>query len=273
MSGAGVVGVSSPAAVFDRLAGSYDQIFTRSTIGRAQRSQVWQRLLLAFHPGDRVLEMNCGTGEDAFFLARNGISVVACEASSEMIVIAQGRKNKEANSADIQFRILPSESLHTLETSQPFDGAFSNFSGLNCVADLEPVAGNLATLVKPGGRVLLCLSSRFCLAEVLWFLARGQVRKAIRRVSGHTLARFDELAIDVFYPTVTRIRQIFAPWFQMDSFRAIGLLTPPSYLEQWASRHSDVVKFTNRVDGVLAGWPLLRCLGDHVLLEFQRNGR
>jgi len=273
MSGTGMVSVSSAAAVFDRLASVYDEKFTRSTIGRAQRNQVWHRLMLAFQPGDRILEMNCGTGEDAFFLARNGISVVACEASPEMIVIAQQRKNQEVNAAKIQFRVLASESLHTLETSQPFDGAFSNFSGLNCVADLEPVASNLATLVKPGGRVLLCLSSRFCLAEVLWFLARGQVRKAFRRLRGRTLARFEDLVIVVFYPTVRRIRHIFAPWFHMESFRAVGLLTPPSYLESWACRHNDVVKFMTRVDGILAGWPLLRCLGDHVLLEFQRNAR
>jgi len=36
-------------AVFDRLAPTYDLVFTDSRIGRAQRSAVWQVLLRTFH--------------------------------------------------------------------------------------------------------------------------------------------------------------------------------------------------------------------------------
>ena len=58
---------------FSSLAASYDDLFTRSTIGRAQRNVVWDVLLNAFEPGTRILELNCGTGEDALFLARHDV--------------------------------------------------------------------------------------------------------------------------------------------------------------------------------------------------------
>src|SRR5208282_4508814 len=160
MSEAGSMNFSTAANAFDRAAGSYDELFTRSTIGQAQRKQVWERLLRVFAPGERILELNCGTGEDARFLARQGISIVACDASAAMIQVAEVRTKREAAGADITYRRLANEDLGILPRQKQFDGAYSNFSGLNCAADLGPIARNLASLVRPGGHVLLCLWSR-----------------------------------------------------------------------------------------------------------------
>jgi ubiquinone/menaquinone biosynthesis C-methylase UbiE len=66
-------------APFDVLADTYDEVFTRSLLGKAQRAQVWRVLVQAYSTGQRVLEINCGTGEDALFLARRGIAAVACD--------------------------------------------------------------------------------------------------------------------------------------------------------------------------------------------------
>ena len=57
-------------------------------IGRAQRGAVWEILLDIFEEGAHILELNCGTGEDALFLARHDMSVVACDASEGMIQAA-----------------------------------------------------------------------------------------------------------------------------------------------------------------------------------------
>ena len=80
---------SAAGAAFDRIAEDYDQRFTDTLIGRAQRDAVWRVLAQTWKKDDRVLELNCGTGEDAIFLAGNGISVLACDASRQMIAKAQ----------------------------------------------------------------------------------------------------------------------------------------------------------------------------------------
>ena len=66
---------------FDTIAEQYDDLFTHSLIGRAQRNVVWEVLRHTFIPRERILELNCGTGEDALFLSRMGVSVHACDAS------------------------------------------------------------------------------------------------------------------------------------------------------------------------------------------------
>jgi ubiquinone/menaquinone biosynthesis C-methylase UbiE len=79
---------SSP---FDSIAGQYDATFTSSTIGQVQREPVWDELKKTFHRGDRILDIGCGTGVDARFLAERGIDVVACDSSTRMLRIAEQR--------------------------------------------------------------------------------------------------------------------------------------------------------------------------------------
>jgi ubiquinone/menaquinone biosynthesis C-methylase UbiE len=257
------------AAAFDRVASSYDELFTQTAIGRAQRKQVWARLFAAFPENSRILELNCGTGEDARFLASYGHSVLACDASSAMIQVAQHR-HRGSEASNVQYRVLANEHLHALQPDQLFDGVLSNFSGLNCVADLTRVARNLADLVKPRGRVLLCFWSRACAAEVSWYLLRGEFKKAVRRFSRQSTARLGGLNMPVYYPSIREIRASFTPWFQLESRRAIGLFVPPSYIDPWIAKHSAILRRLERLDQMCSHWPVLRDAGDHVLLEFVR---
>ena len=66
------------AAPFDAIAEAYDDVFSNSAIGRAQRRAVWSEMDREFHAGQSVLEINCGTGIDALHLAQRGVSVDAC---------------------------------------------------------------------------------------------------------------------------------------------------------------------------------------------------
>jgi ubiquinone/menaquinone biosynthesis C-methylase UbiE len=258
------------ALAFERIAESYDAIFTRTTVGRAQRDVVWDALSRAFSAGDHVLELNCGTGEDALFLNRRGVAVTACDVSPAMIAVAQRRLVAESRAAQLEFRVLANEELQRLRNERPFDGAFSNFSGLNCVSDLRGVAANLGALLKPGTRLLICLSTRFCLWETVWYLARGQSRKAFRRWSGHSIASVEGARVAVWYPTLRQIRRQLTPWFQVQSVRAVGLLVPPSYAEDWAERRGTWIRAFAKFDRAFGRLPILRGIGDHVLFEAER---
>ena len=261
------------ALVFDQMAREYDDVFTNSMIGRAQRDAVWNVLTRVFQRGDHVLELNCGTGEDALFLARNGVSVTACDASQQMIKIASSRLRTEAPDAPIMFNILPTERLRELQSAPMFDGAFSNFSGLNCVADLRQTAEDLATLLFPGAPLLVCLSTRFCLWEMLWFALHGNFRKAFRRCPGHATAKAGEFTVDVYYPTVRRLKTLFSPSFVLRSCTGVGVTVPPSYVEAWIRNHPKLLSMLGTVDKAISSYPGFRVLGDHVLLHFERVQR
>jgi SAM-dependent methyltransferase len=266
------VAAAQPQAVlaFDHLAEGYDDLFTRSLIGRAQRDVVWNVLRQTFRSGDHVLELNCGTGEDAMFLARNGVLVTAFDASEEMIRIASQRLRSEALDPLVRFRQLPIELIHQIRTDKQFDGAFSNFSGFNCVADLSQPAEDLATLMAPGAPLIICLSTRFCISEMIWFSLRGNFSKAFRRCSGRTVAKVDEFSVSVYYPTLRQLRRSFSPAFGIRSCMGVGITVPPSYVEPWIRKYPKLLNIMQTIDKVLSGVPGIRVLGDHMLIRFER---
>ena len=96
----------------------------------AMRAAVWTRCAARFRPGFRILEMNCGTGEDAQWLAARGMQVLATDISPRMIEVSRRKLASAPENQAVQFLTLSWEQLGTLE-AEPFDGMLSNFGGLN----------------------------------------------------------------------------------------------------------------------------------------------
>src|SRR5262249_32833487 len=143
----------SAAVPFDTLAPTYDATFTRSAVGTVLRRAVWRRLDAAFPAGSSVLELGCGTGEGAVHPASRGVSVHATDPSEAMLDVARAKAG--AAGARVTFERLAAEDAGSL--SATFDGAFSSFGALNCVADLSAVGRALAARLSPGAPLLVCL--------------------------------------------------------------------------------------------------------------------
>jgi len=262
-------------APFDAVADSYDKIFTVSKTGQAQRASVWKELEKTFHPHDRVLELGCGTGVDARFLAHRGTTVFACDSSSQMISAA--RRNIQDMTSTItgsvhlhQLRI---EEISSLREQGPFDGAFSNFGALNCVEDLRRLAIDLAKLLRPGASALLCLMGPCCAWEIAWYLGSGRPRKAFRRLrrGGVTARLADQATVRIRYPSVRSLARVFFPEFRLKSVKGVGVSVPPSYGEPWAVRFPHLFDFCLRADSALGRCPGVRIFADHILLRFERQ--
>jgi SAM-dependent methyltransferase len=251
---------------FDSLAADYDIHFTGTSLGSLLRAAVHRRLDARFAPGDRVLEMACGTGEDAVHLARRGVRVMATDASESMIERARTKVEATGLENLIETRRLAIEDLTSL--SGPFDGAFSNFGGLNCLADLAGLGQSLGELVRPGGAVLLCVMGPFVPWEWAGFLLRGEIGKAFRRLRrGGVPWR----GITVLYPTPAALRRAFAPAFRPVRLSAVGVLLPPTEWEPWARTHPRLLASLARWERRLDTVPPLPWIADHYLLELERR--
>ena len=264
-----------PSAPFDALAATYDDIFSNSGIGRAQRRLVWMQVDRTFKAGQRILEVNCGTGIDALHLADRGVKVVACDSAPGMIAQARRRIEDSRQQASVDLRCIPTEQIAQLETEGPYDGALSNFAGLNCVSDLNPVARDLARLIRPGGKAVLCLFGRLCLWEILWHLHRSNFQKAFRRLRRKGVAGTvaEGATITVHYPSVRSLRRMFSPYFHLENRIGVGVVAPPSYAESFALRFPRLFRYTVEIDPWLGGCAGLRALADHMVLTFRRSDR
>jgi ubiquinone/menaquinone biosynthesis C-methylase UbiE len=266
-------------APFDALADTYDQTFTFSRIGRAQREAVTREMDRVFRSGQRVLEINCGTGVDALHLASHGVAVLACDVAPRMIEVARQRAKKaqmeDSIGAPVEFRALATERIGVLRDeglAGYFDGVLSNFAGLNCIEDPSLLARDLAQLLKPGASVLFCLFGRLCAWEVLWYLGQGKPREAFRRFrsAGDTVRIARGATVRVCYPAVRKLAHLFSPEFQLKGWKGIGVTVPPTYLEPLACRFPKVLRALAGFDRGLGRCPGLRGMADHVLLRFER---
>ncbi len=243
-------------AAFDGIAWRYDELWTCSSVGRLQRDAVWRRLDTLFRPGDELLDLGCGTGEDAVHLEGLGTKVLAIDASPEMVRVARAR--------GVNASVLSIEDLARINGH--FDGAISNFGAFNCVANLKTVRSSLARLVLPGGNLAVCVLGRFCLWEMLWYLFRGHPLKAFRRLRSGRVST--SLRIRVQHFSIHQLSRAFRPDFTLMEWRGIGLSVPPSYVSAVPER---VLRVFGEIDRRVAHWPLLRALADHRLLVFVRN--
>jgi len=257
----------TPASPFDALAADYDRQFTDSLLGGTLRRAVWRRLDAAFAPGSRVLELACGTGEDAVHLGARGVRVLATDASAAMVEQARRKVVRAGLAGLVEARRLSFERLAELPEAA-FDGAFSNFGGVNCAKDLTAFARDLARVVKPGAPLLLCAMGPLVPWEWMWFLLHGDARAAFRRLRRGGV---EWRGLGVVYPPPGRLARLFRPAFREARRAAIGALVPLPAAEGWALRHPGLVA---RLDARERRWETiwpLPSLADHYLLELVRR--
>jgi SAM-dependent methyltransferase len=105
---------------------------------------------LAPQDGDRFLDLACGTGAVAERASAAGADVTGIDLAPALIETAQERA--ESLGLSIDYAVGDAENLHVPDAS--FDKLAST-CGIMFAPDHEAVAGELARVTKPGGRIAL----------------------------------------------------------------------------------------------------------------------
>jgi hypothetical protein len=83
-------------------------------------------------------------------------------------------------------------------------------------------------------------------------------------------AKVSGFLVKVHYPTLRQVKKSFSPWFRLRSCIGIGVAVPPSYLEPIIRKWPRLLGLLHWIDQRISHLPLLRILGDHMLLHFER---
>jgi ubiquinone/menaquinone biosynthesis C-methylase UbiE len=262
----------APAA-FDPAAQHYDEDFTRTDLGYWLRERVWARLADLFQPGASVLEIGCGTGEDAVWLARRGVSVLATDASLAMLRQTAAKAQTAGVAGRIETRPLDLKALPEHLDGLRFDGVFSNFGAINCTDNWPALATFLEQIVRPQGRVGLGVMSPFCLWETLWHGLHLDFATAFRRFNRRASAQLPGgRSLTVYYPTPGRLARAFQPHFQQTAIMGLGVFIPPSDIFPVIERRPALARRLVALERQLASsWPF-RAWADHFWIEFAHAG-
>jgi len=254
-------------AAFDSMAERYDAEFTDSALGRVLRPMVWERFAACFAPASSLLELGCGTGEDAIHLAKRGHHVLATDASPQMVDFAR-RKAEAAGVGDrIRFRVAPMESLSAVLGAEVFDGVYSNFGAVNCAPDLAALAGVLSPRLAPNAPLVWVIMGRCVPWEIGWYLLRGDRRRAFRRFRRDGA---EWRGLTIHYPSPDDCARLLEPHFVFDVARPLGAVLPPSYAANWLERAPRRRAWLSRLERMLFERARGAGLGDHYVFEARR---
>jgi trans-aconitate methyltransferase len=108
-------------------------------------------------PGERILDLGCGTGHLTAQIAALGAEVVGLDSSPSMVALARQNfpklKFQLANARDFPF-------------DHPFDAIFSN-AALHWVREADEAVRSMAEALKPGGRLVIEMGVKGNIARVM----------------------------------------------------------------------------------------------------------
>jgi SAM-dependent methyltransferase len=261
-----------PTHAFDALAESYDDDFTYHTVAQMLRDDVRQIMLQTWKAGAHILELGCGTGEDAYWMMNNGFSVCATDASPAMLEQTKQKLAQDAHSEDAHsdVRMLDINQLASTSLPHTYEGVLANFGVLNCALDLPQLAAWLHQQTKPDVRLILVVMAPNCLWEFAWHLLHGDWRTATRRWRRNTSfrANANSESISITYPTPMQLAGDFAPHFEVVRIMPLGVTLPPSDVygviekhpkwlqrlrrwEKWAQKKQSLAQFADHYVMVL----------------------
>ena len=256
---------------FDIHAKNYDTVFTNSQIGKAQRDRVYHFLNqhISLDKNLTILELNCGTGEDANYFAKKGHTVFATDISSEMIKVAK-EKNKNTN---VKFQQLDITKITSETFTEKFDLIFSNFGGLNCLSpqELEKFISISNTLLTPTGKLALVIMPKNCLWERFYFSIKGEFKKARRRNTDKpVLVNVEGIQVPTCYYNPKELVSLASNNYKTKAIKPIGIKIPPSYLESFFSNKKGLLKTYIWAEKLFANrfWAKY---ADHYLIVFQKK--
>lgn len=256
---------------FDSVAAAYDGPLGNNALIQRMRATMWQRLRTTFPPGARLLDLGCGAGLDAAYLATQGFHVLALDASPLMAARTQARIDERGLTDRVTVQRRDIHDLDALRAG-PFDGVYSNFGPLNCVSDLAALADQCAALLRPGGALVVSVIGRICPWERLYYLARRDRKRAsVRQAREVVPVSLNQQTVWTRYYQPREFYQSFADAFDLTHYQALSLFLPPPYLIRLYEPLRLLFKPLGWLDDHLGAWPLLRNAGDHFLMVLTRR--
>jgi trans-aconitate methyltransferase len=119
--------------------------------------------LLAPLPGERILDLGCGTGHLTAQIAAAGAAVLGIDSSPPMVEEAR------ANFPDLRFEV---HDARQLAFADPFDAVFSN-AVLHWIVEAESVVRGVVRALRPGGRFVVEFGGKRNVQNILAALLAG----------------------------------------------------------------------------------------------------
>ncbi len=250
----------------------FDQLYGQDEVIGYKRERVRLEIMRHLKNGDCLLELNCGTGEDALFFSQKGYSVHATDISEGMFKVLHQKAGQLPANCKLTIEKCSFTELSALKNKGPYHYIYSNFGGLNCTGELGKVLESFPALLYPGGIVTMVIISRFCLWESL-LIFRGKFRTAVRRFfsSGGRKANVEGKSFTCWYYSPADVKKLMEGNFEIITLQGLCTIVPPSYIEGFSVKWPRLFRFLKKMENKFkASWPW-RNMGDYFIITLKKK--
>jgi demethylmenaquinone methyltransferase / 2-methoxy-6-polyprenyl-1,4-benzoquinol methylase len=140
--------------LFAAIARRYDLLNDLQSFGLHRRWKHRVVELAAVRPGQRALDVCCGTGDIALALARAGTEVTGLDFSQAMLQIAETRRLKKPQSAVANPKFMQGDAQQLPFPDNSFDAVTIGY-GLRNLSSCETGLREMLRVARPGGRLVV----------------------------------------------------------------------------------------------------------------------
>ncbi len=252
---------------FTRQSAHYDEDDKKNPILADMRGQVREHVEKFLNSGDRILELNAGTGLDAIYFAGKGHRVHATDLSDGMIEVIKRKINDHQLYSRLTCQQCSYDQLDELNLGR-FDYLFSNFGGLNCIRDLDNVTRHFTSILKKNGYATIVVMPMVSLWELL-SVFKGNTRAFRRFNKNGTMSHLEGEYFTTYYHTLSTIVKAFGPDFQLLKVEGLGAVMPPPHKAAFPKQRLGLYRFLKKLDGKVRGHFPFNRWADHIITTFQ----
>lgn len=263
---------SLASTAFTQQADKFDELYSGNKIIQYKRKRVRDHLSEFIVPGQNILELNSGTGEDAIWLAEQHCHVHATDISVRMMQVLQQKVEDAHLEKLINSEICSFTALENLKNQGPYDLIFSNFAGLNCTGELDKVLASFTGLLKPKGIVTLVILPKFCLWEFL-LIFKSKLQTATRRIfsKNGVKARVEQTNFTCWYYNPSYVIKHLKKDFDLLSIEGLCTIVPPSYIENFPEKFPKLFSSLCKIENSWKNkWPW-KYIGDYYIISLQKK--
>jgi len=253
---------------FSKQSINYDVYDRQNQILQEMRKQVYAHVSHFIKNKSHILELNAGTGIDAFHFVSEGHTVHATDLSDGMVAQIEKKISINALQNKLSCQQLSYDQLALL-SKQRFDYVFSNFGGLNCIDDLSKVTKDLSKVLNPNAFVTWVIMPPVCPWELMWIL-KGQIKQATRRLHKNgVITHLEGEYFKTYYHSLSRVKDAFGPDFKFIKAEGLCALSPPPASLDFSIKHPLLYRTLRKIDATARlSFPFNRW-ADHLIVTFQ----
>ncbi|MEM0133798.1 MAG: class I SAM-dependent methyltransferase [Thermoplasmatales archaeon] len=254
--------------IFSEAAPIYDQKIQTNFINVGIREKEVESVLKRYKKGWKVLEIGCGTGEEARKVMKStGCELTCLDISGGMLNFASSKMDKYGLSDKFIAVKMPASSLGSIK------GKFGIVYSFNGALNNEPILPRffhaLVDAVETGGYFIVSVRNRLSLGEVMADIIGLRFRILFGRIKGDVTVEVVGRGVKSHYFYNSEFLKLVPSCFKLEQIRGLGIFATPSFHEK--IRMEGARSLLRELETAFADFPPFNRLGDETLFVFQKN--